>query len=160
MQVAGKPEEYYVLKPINTENSTVYVPTNNETLISRMKRLLSQDETLAMIRSIPDEETIWIEDGARRRFVYGTILEGGDRREILKLIKTLFLHEQEMRNGRKKMNAADERLLKEAEKRLYGEFAHVLKIEPGQVLPLISNLIGETAGTQPGCSKELHSKER
>jgi len=143
--IAGSPAEYFVLRPVSQETTTIYVPTGNEALVSRMQRLLSLDEAMDLIRSIPDEETIWIEDDMKRRAAYGQILQSGDRREIVKLIKTLYLRDREFKQSRRKMHSADEKLMKEAEKRLYDEFAHVLKIEPGQVLPFIFRMIGEPA---------------
>ena len=41
----------------------------------------------------------------------------------------------------RKVHVCDERFLKEAEKILYDEFAHVLDIEPEQVLPYIFDQI-------------------
>ncbi len=141
--LGGRPQEYYVLKPVYLESSTIYVPTDNPALVGRMQRILSLDEVMALIRSIPDEETNWIEDDARRRVLYGEIIAGGDRREIVRVIKTLYQRDREMKEGRRKLSSADERLMKDAEKRLYDEFAHVLSIEPGQVLPFIFGMIGE-----------------
>ena len=141
--IDGNPEEYYVLHPVGQETTTIYVPMANEALVSRMHRLLSVDEVLELIRSIPEEETIWIENDLIRRITYGQILLGDDRRELLRLIKTLFLRAQSLKHGKRKMHAADEKIMKEAEKRLYDEFAHVLQIEPDQVLPFIMNMIGE-----------------
>jgi CarD family transcriptional regulator len=146
--VAGKPVEFYVLKPVSQETSTIYVPVANEALVGRMQRLLSLDEAMELIRSIPGEETFWIEDDLKRRTTYGQILQGGDRREILRVIKTLYLRAEQLKQDRRKMHSADERLMKEAEKRLYDEFAHVLRIEPGQVLPFIFRMIGEGAGAK------------
>jgi CarD family transcriptional regulator len=144
-KIGGYPEKYYVLRPVSQETTTIYVPVTNEALVSRMQRLLSLDEAMELIRSVSEEETIWIEDDMKRRFAYEKILEIGDRREIFKLIKTLYLRAQELKGGKRKMHVADEKLMKEAEKRLYDEFAHVLHIEPEQVLPFIFRTIGEPA---------------
>jgi len=144
--LGGSPQEYYVLKPVSQEGSTIYVPADNPALVERMQRILSLDEVMALIRSIPDEETIWIEDDARRRATYREIIAGGDRREIVRVIKTLYERDRALKESHRKMPAADERLMKDAEKRLYDEFAHVLNIEPGQVLPFIFRMIGEKTG--------------
>ena len=144
--LAGRAAEYYVLKPLSPENSTVYVPVDNAALVERMRRLLTRDEVIRLIRSIPDEDTIWIEDDARRRAVYGGIIEGSDRRELVRLIKTLYQRDRTMKESHRKLPTADERLMKEAEKRLYGEFAHVLSIDPGQVPPFTSGMIGRESG--------------
>jgi CarD family transcriptional regulator len=147
-RVSGSPVEYYVLKPVSPENSTIYVPIANEALVARMQRLLSLDETMELIRDIPGEEPFWIEDDLKLRAAYGRIIQGGDRREILRIIKTLYLRGEQLKQAHRKMHSADERLMKEAQKRLYDEFAHVLRIEPGQVLPFIFRMIGESAGQQ------------
>lgn len=143
--LGGRPQEYYVLKPVSLESSTIFVPADNPALVGKMQRILSLDEVMALIRSIPDEETNWIEEDARRRVQYGQIIDGGDRREIVRVIKTLYLRDRAMKESRRKLSSADERLMKDAEKRLYDEFAHVLSIEPGQVLPFIFGMIGEMA---------------
>ena len=36
--------EYYVLKPVCSDSSTLFVPTQNEMLVSRMRAVLSSDE--------------------------------------------------------------------------------------------------------------------
>ena len=36
--------EYYVLKPVCSDSSTLFVPTQNEMLVSRMRVVLSSDE--------------------------------------------------------------------------------------------------------------------
>ena len=52
-------------------------------------------------------------------------------------LKTLRLHQRKLRDSGRKFHASDERFLKEAERVLYGEFAHVLHLEPAQVEPMI-----------------------
>ena len=54
------------------------------------------------------------------------------------MIKTLYTRQQALlQNGKKKLRATDERFLKEAERVLHEEFAHVLNIQRDQVLPFI-----------------------
>jgi CarD family transcriptional regulator len=47
------------------------------------------------------------------------------------------LHQQELKEKGKKLRVSDERFLKDAEKVLYDEFAHVLDIKREEVLPFI-----------------------
>jgi CarD family transcriptional regulator len=106
-----------------------------------MRRLLSEDEIYSLIRSMPDEDTIWIDNETARKEQYRAILSDGDRLQLMRLIKTLFLRERELKEVGKKLYAIDERFMREAEKMLYEEFAHVLNIKPDQVVPLISEQI-------------------
>ncbi|MBQ8297702.1 MAG: transcriptional regulator [Ruminococcus sp.] len=138
---SGEPAEYYVLRPVSDNKNTFYVPVNNENLTAQMRRILSREEIDELIRVMPDENFIWIEDEFLRREEYRKILKNGDRHELVKLIKTLYIHQQNCRERKKKLHAADENFLKSAENLLYDEFAYVLGIEKSEVLPYIKQHI-------------------
>ena len=80
---------------------------------------------------------IWIENENQRKEAYREIIARGDRTELVKMIKTLYLHQQQRQAIGKKLHIADERFFKEAEKMLYDEFALVLNIKQEEVLPFI-----------------------
>lgn len=141
MEFAGEQKEYYVLKSLYNENSTIFVPTDKETLIAKMRKILSKEEIYDIVKSMPDEDLIWIEDEGERLQVYKEILMKGDHRHIVKLIRTLYLHGQKLKEMGKNLHKVDERFLKDAERILYDEFAYVLKIKPEQVLPFIQKQI-------------------
>lgn len=129
--------EYYVLQPVYRKNTTVFVPTQNRALVARMRRVLSTEEIEKMIEEIPGESGIWIPDENLRKEEYRKILAGGDSRELIRLVKALYLRQKEQNVRGRKLHQADERFFKEAEKVLYDQFALALKIQPDQVLPLI-----------------------
>lgn len=139
--MGGKEMEYYVLKPIHDTSATIYAPLDNETVKRKMRRLLSAEEIFALVKAMPDEDTIWIDNEQERRAHYKDILKRGDRTDLVKLIKTLHLHQQTQEEIGRKMHVADERLMQEAEKMLHGEFAHVLNLSHDQVLPFIMEQI-------------------
>lgn len=139
------PVEYYVLRPVYRKDATVFVPANNAALVGRMRRVPTREEIEAMIREMPRETCIWIPDENLRKEKYRRILAEGDSRELVRLIKTLYLHQKEQSARGRKLHQADERFFKEAEKVLYDQFALALKIQPDQVLPFIIEQI-EGAG--------------
>ena len=67
MKVGHKREEYYVLRPVHREGATVFVPLNNELLLSKMRPLLRREEIDALIDKVSLEEPLWIEDAAERK---------------------------------------------------------------------------------------------
>lgn len=143
----GQEMEYYVLKPAAQESATLYVPVKNEKLTSRMQRLLTAQEIHEVIGSMDEDNSMWIEEDVRRRAMYTEILHAGDRKAMAGVIRTLFLRRQELAQKRKKLHAADEKILKEAERVLYEEFAYVLEIEQGKVAEyILSRIIGENGG--------------
>lgn len=128
---------YYILRPVYDDKSKVFVPVGNERLEKKMRRILSVEEIYELIKAMSSEESIWIADETLRKERYRQILLTGDCRGLVRLIKTLYQRQQEQVAKGKKLHKNDEKVMKEAEKMLYEEFAHVLDIRPDQVLPFI-----------------------
>lgn len=133
----GEKAEYFVLSPVYDERATVFVPCGNENLTSKMKRIMSPSEIYDIIKAMPNEKQIWIENDQERKKAYSDILKNGDRKALVGLIKTLYVHKEKQMAKGKKLHIADENFLRDAEKILYEEFAHVLQIKREQVLPFI-----------------------
>ena len=144
----GRQVEYYVLKPLYAPNSTVYVPTGNPELTGKLRRLLPAQEILALIRSMPREPCDWIADDAARKEAFRQILAHGSHQELIRAVKAVYRHQQELQQKGRKLHMADERFFKEAEKILYDEFASVLGLQPEQVLPFILDQL-EGTGQEP-----------
>ena len=116
---------YYILKPIaEKSSSTVYLPVNrgNHTL----RRLLTQETILKLIREAANDEPLWISDNKQRKECFTRILTEGDHVKMIRLIQELHEHRALREQEGKKNCAADEHILAEAEKRLHQEFSHVL----------------------------------
>lgn len=140
-KIGGSKVKYFVLKPVYDENSTLFVPLSNNDLMSKMRSVLSAEEIYEMIKAMPDEDTIWIDDENERKQKYQQIISQADRKKLVQLIKTLYLHKISQQEKGRKLHQCDEIILKQAEKLLYDEFALVLKIKPDEVLPLIMQQI-------------------
>ena len=65
------------------------------------------------------------------------IISGGDREELIRLIKTLFSRRQELAQRNKRLRAADEKFLNDAENMLHDEFAYALGIKKDEVISYI-----------------------
>ena len=139
-EFGGKRSTYYVLKPVYN-SATIYVPTDNQALLGKMRRVLSPEEISHLIESMPDEAVIWYEDETERKEKFKEILLRGDRVELVKIIKALYQHQMKQQEKGKRLHVADERIFKEAERMLYDEFALVLNLEPDQVLGFIMDKI-------------------
>ncbi|MDD3243043.1 MAG: CarD family transcriptional regulator [Eubacteriales bacterium] len=135
---AGINQEYYVLHPVDRESSTIYVPTRSDTLKAKMRRILSQDEIMSLIRQMPKEELLAADSEEERKQNYAKALASGDRRDLIRLIKTVYQRGQTQKACGRKMYARDETALHEAEKILYSEFAYVLGMHTDEVLTFIT----------------------
>ena len=137
----GAPREYYILKPVSNEDSTLFVPTDNEKLLKKMKDVLTKEEILSVIHSLPEDELEWIEDSKERNAKYEDIFSRGKRRELLHMIKSIYKKKKERKAEGKKLWTMDDNAMKHAEKLVYQEFATVLDIEPEEVLNFIQTEI-------------------
>ena len=134
---SGKPLDYYYLKPAYNESTVIYVPVENKELVGKMKKVLSSDEINDLIKEVKNTEPIWYDNEKVRKEKFNDIIAKGDRREILQLINALYINKQEREAMGKKMYASDEKLMREAEKLIYEEFATVLNIKPDKVVDYI-----------------------
>ena len=123
-------------------NSTLFVPVSNDKLTAKMRRVSSPEEIVALISSMPGENAEWIENENERKERYKEAIARGNRRELIQIIKSLYLHQQKLQEKGKRLHLADDRIFREAERMLYDEFALVLHIKREQVLPFILQQLG------------------
>ena len=137
----GKNQKYLVLTPIFNEKVNIFVPLFNEELFNRMRPIVSKKVIMSNIVDIPTRECKWPEnDEERKTFILDTIING-KARDIVRLIKTLYLQEEKQRKSLKKLHLADERNFKELEKVLFGIFAASFNITPEEVPAKIKELL-------------------
>lgn len=137
----GVEREYYVLTPLEKNNSSIFVPTDNETLIAKMRNLLSRDEITELILSLHGNKIEWERDNKKRIEFENVIFEHGDRGEILSLIRCLRIRKNELSAVGKRLPAADDGILKKAEKLIHEEFAFSLGISPDDVPGFIKSVL-------------------
>lgn len=138
---SGENVEYYILQPVGNTKNTFYVPTSNSALKDKMRSICSRQEIDSLISTMSDECCIWIDNDFQRKEVYRKIIDKGDRKELVRLIKTLYTKSSELSEQHRKLHSADERFLKDAENMLYDEFAYSLNIPREEVVPYIKQHI-------------------
>ena len=136
-ELTGVMREYYILRPVDTDKSVIYVPTDNEKLTSRMRAVPSSKELHKLLSDLKDSKAEWIDNNLERNEKYHEILNNGDIKEIVKLTRTLHDRLQELSQNGRHLPKADERIYKDCSKLLCSEFSSILKLEQSQVLSLI-----------------------
>lgn len=132
--ISGVKKEYFVLKPIKDQGSTIYAPTDNAFVRKKMRRLLTVSEINNLIDSMPDEKTVWIDNVNARKECYRNLLAGGDHSALIQMIKAIYAHKKEREAAGKCLHMMDEHFFKDAEKILYNEFQYVLKLSGKEAL--------------------------
>lgn len=130
---------YYILKPIYSPLSTVYVPVDNDKMTVKMRYILTKNEIDDMIKQAKDKNIEWISDDQLRASLFNEIMSNGICADLLTLVKCLYDRKQQLAQTNKKFHAADERVLLAAEKSIKEEFAYVLEIDVDDVGNYILN---------------------
>ena len=139
--LTGEEQEYYILKLINSDKNIFYVPTNNDTALSKMHPICSKAEVDELISHMNSEGLIWIDNDIRRKEEYSRIIKDADKREIIRFIKTLYLRRKELAESGKKLRSTDENYLSLPENMLFEEFAYALDIDKSEVVEYIEKHI-------------------
>ena len=130
----GQEREYYVLKPVYNGSSTIHVPVDSPVLKERMRPILTQEEVLELAQCAPQQEAYWISNDAQRGEHFKEILSECNRLEILRMLKSVHLHRRELISNGRHLRAADENVMRRAEKIVREEVALVMDMNPDEVM--------------------------
>lgn len=126
--------DFYILSPLSDPNSKLYVPVDNEELVSKMRPLCTADEINAMALELCDERMEWISDSRQRNSVLRGIIASGDRKTLISLINTFIYQEPVLAAVGKKFTQGDEAILKRAKAMLVEEFSFTTDITTEKAL--------------------------
>lgn len=126
-------QTYYILESVNDSGSTIYVPVDNEALLTRMRKIPDRDEILKMLDALKTKVIPWERDNRLRAEQFNRILDRCDQRELLALIRTIREKRRELAAENKKLSESDDSAMKRAEKIINGEFGFALSIPPAEV---------------------------
>ena len=128
--------EYYVLKPLASDSSTLFVPTHNEELVKRIREVLNKDSINSILANLPDIGE-WNENKQERSDDFKSIIVDGDCVELIRMIRLIHAHSNDLAENGRHLHMSDERFLKEAEKMVSEEISLVLDVDRDAALELI-----------------------
>lgn len=139
ISVADKNKQYYTLRPVYQPSAVIYAPVENPKTL--MRPVISKEGAEALIKEIPDIDSVWITNEKEREHQYKAALQTCDCRELVKIIKTLYLRKAARIQNGKKVTAVDEKYFRLAEAQLYEELAFALDMERSHVAPYITDYV-------------------
>ena len=147
MQLSQSVEKmmYYILRPESNPKSTIFVPVNNQKLVSKMRELMTKDEINAMLVRMKDRTLEWEKDVRFRTESFHEILSNGVNQDLILMLRCLHRKRQELVQLGKKLPARDSNTLKTAERLVEEEFAHVLHIKCEEVSDYIRDVLDPSA---------------
>ena len=130
-----KMRKYYMLKPIYSETSTVYLPVDSER--TSIRRILSKTEADSLLASIPQAQVLTIHDEKGAETLYRECMQSNNCDEWIRLWKTLYFRKKSRLEKGHKVTAVDSRYYRLAEEKLCGELALVLGMNKEEIAECI-----------------------
>ncbi len=115
---------YYLMVPINNENSKIYLPTNAENI--RLRPVMTHKEMEKMLKGLEDLKEYDIVNEKQCETVYREALISLDYAKWLELLKTLCMRRQVRALQGKKVTSTDERYFKSVSGRISEEMTVAL----------------------------------
>lgn len=137
---ASRDRLYYVLQPAQDKEGRIFTPVDGQK--TEMRRILNRKEAAELIDSIPSIGNLWVADERQRELNYKQAVNSCDCREWIKIIKTLWLRNQQRLSQGKKITAMDRKYFKMAEDNLYGELSVSLEIPKEKMEEYITEKVG------------------
>lgn len=143
VDMAGIPKDrlYYILRPEGMVESKIFIPVDNKKKMIR--KVISKREAEELIEEIPEIETLDIVNDKLREEKYKQCIQSCDCRELIRIIKTIYLRDKKRMEQGKKATAVDERYLRLAEENLYTELSILLGIPKNNMESYITSRIQE-----------------
>lgn len=127
---------YYVLKPVNQENNTIYAPADSDKVAIRA--VITREEAEELISKIPEiiEGSDSLDDSKEE---YRSCLSSHRCADLVKLTAQIYQKKKTAQENRKKLGFMDEKYMHLAEALLFGELACALEIPVEDVKDYIAN---------------------
>lgn len=93
--ISDNDTDYYVLEPVYDKNLIIKTPVNNPKVL--MRNIITKDEILELIASMPEKESIWINDDRERNEKFKAVLKSLESEEWMNLIRTIYIAKQKDR---------------------------------------------------------------
>lgn len=134
----------YVLRPLY-QSCVITLPVESKKIF--MRPLISKDEALALIDSIPSVSAEPYHNKVMRQLIehYEDALKNYTCAGLVEVVSSIYAKKKQLEQERRKFGSIDERYLKRAESLLFGELAAVLDLPRDGVRGFIAGRLGVEA---------------
>lgn len=141
----SSPKMYYILSPVFGSQSTLYVPTENLKLSSKLRPVMLKETLEEMMNTAKITEVSWVNDDRKREEQFHSIVSNGLSCELLLVMKAIIIRRNELKKKIKKLHASDERVLAICEKIVGEEYAYAFGVDVDDALSHIEEKLSGVA---------------
>ena len=139
MNMGSGDKEYYVLIPVEESTAKLFIPV--ELAENRIRLAMNMDAAWSLIKEIKFVDEALVENEREREKLYKEAINSRDPKQLISIMKTLYIRMQKRLEEGKKTTAVDERYFKMAENQLYSELAFALKVQKSELNSIIEQNI-------------------
>ncbi len=129
--------EYYVLKPILNEKTTIYAPKSSPGSTSNIRDIITNEKANQIISEFSSYDAEWNANDIERKAQFRTALRNQDSKALAIVLKTIYKHKSELSKTGKKLHSYDEDFMRNAEKLLFSELSFALKCDIEKIYELL-----------------------
>ncbi|WP_059171685.1 CarD family transcriptional regulator [Bacillus sp. FJAT-27445] len=137
--VSNVTRTYYVLRPLEQPNLTISTPIDNDRAM--MMEMVGREEAEDILQSFKKPGIKWIEDAKQRMTKYQSMVNGGNRKEIAKIVNTLIRKNFELKRKNKKLYEQDRKMLTNIQNILFKELSMSLNISAEKIDKDITSMV-------------------
>ena len=136
-----KKATYYVMSPLDDESLTIDFPIEDK--MNLLRNVISTDEAKELIKKIPEISPLEDINEKNIETKYKEMLKNGSYENLIKIIKTTYLRNEDRINNKKKISEKDDNFFKLAEKYLYNELSVSLNMSVEEVKDYIFEVVNK-----------------
>lgn len=133
---------YYLMRPVEDERETLYVPVVNAA--SGLRLCLTNEEAWKLIKRIPEIPTAWTDNEKMREQKYKEAVKSNSPESLVAIIKMIYQRKQKRIAQGKKSTATDAKYFQIAENLLYMELGMALGQPKEEVCKTIIDFINKS----------------
>lgn len=126
-----KEREYYILKPVYSPGSTVYVPISSGE--ESLRKVLSHEEAERLLDEVPLLSPLVVENDKLLEQEYRSCMKTNNCKEWARMLKTICFRRQKRLEEGRKQTAVDAKYFRLVCENLYGELAVSLSMGKNKV---------------------------
>lgn len=132
---------FYILRPVNSTASVLYVPLDNSVLCGKMRYVYTKTQLEQVLTDVKVNSLAWIDDRKNRLNTFRDMLHNGDMTTHILLVSCIYEKKKLLDAAGKRLSDADDGILRSAERMVSEEFAWALGITKNEVSSYILNYL-------------------
>lgn len=134
-------EDYYTLAPLDNDSLTIHAPVSNK--MGLLRSIITKQDAKDLIQKIPEIKIVKLTDRTLEH-EYNSLVNSGKREDLVRVIKTTYLHKIEGMDNGLKMSQKEKSYFALAERLLYSELSVALNKPYSEMKEYIVDIVSKS----------------